>query len=238
MSSPDIACGMRASPTELIAEARAGSNITMYWSPWVESHRGPLTNYLARYEGNLSHHNPTTLKWFKVAEEGLEGDSKTWATDRMLANKGVWRTTIPADIKPGTYLLRHELLALHFALPDSNYKIIPGGQMGPQFYVSCFNLNITGSGTAEPEGVSFPGAYKPADDGFLYNLFAKEKKRYPIPGPTLYRSNSSAPVLEPKPLVVKSPTGNPTTDEVYYRKLNTTLNRLGTIGGFFNSIGG
>jgi hypothetical protein len=56
---------------------------------------------------------------------------------------------IPADIAPGDYLLRAEVIALHVA----------GSVGGAQHYVSCYQLKITGGGTAKPSGVAFPGAY-------------------------------------------------------------------------------
>ena len=40
-----------------------------------------------------------------------------------------------------------------------------------QIYPHCFNLEITGSGSAIPEGVNFPGAYKPTDPSFTFHPF-------------------------------------------------------------------
>jgi hypothetical protein len=40
-----------------------------------------------------------------------------------------------------------------------------------QIYPHCFNLEIFGSGTATPEGVSFPGAYKATDPGIKFQPF-------------------------------------------------------------------
>ena len=31
----------------------------------------------------------------------------------LVANNNSWTSTIPATLKPGNYLLRHELLAIH-----------------------------------------------------------------------------------------------------------------------------
>ena len=68
----------------------------------------------------------TGLKWFKIAEEGYDKATNTWAVDRLIANEGYWDIKIPNCIAPGQYLLRHELLALHSA---ASYP-------GAQFYVS------------------------------------------------------------------------------------------------------
>jgi hypothetical protein len=40
-----------------------------------------------------------------------------------------------------------------------------------QIYPYCFNLDIIGSGSATPEGVNFPGAYKPTDPSFMFQPF-------------------------------------------------------------------
>lgn len=45
-----------------------------------------------------------------------------------------WTSTIPSNLAPGNYLIRHELLALHQANT-------------PQFYPECAQLVVTGSGT-------------------------------------------------------------------------------------------
>lgn len=61
--------------------------------------------------------------------------------------------TIPATLKPGLYIVRHEILSLHVA-------------NGPQFYPECAHLNISGTGNAFPSErymARFPGAY--AEDG-------------------------------------------------------------------------
>jgi hypothetical protein len=40
-----------------------------------------------------------------------------------------------------------------------------------QIYPHCFNLNVVGTGTATPEGVAFPGAYKPDDAAFRFDPY-------------------------------------------------------------------
>lgn len=71
---------------------------------------------------------------------------------------GLGSATIPKNIAPGQYLLRHEIIALHLA-----------DQMGgAEFYSSCTQLNIGGSGTGVPssnELVSIPGVYSDNDPG-------------------------------------------------------------------------
>jgi hypothetical protein len=237
VTAREMACGNAALLAELVATARAGSNLTYYWSPWLPSHRGPMTSYLAPYAGDLAKANLNDLKFFKIAEDALHADGKTWATDKLIADKGLWDTAIPGDIKPGNYVLRHELTALHFATESSNYKYFGGVIPAPQFYISCYALNITGGGTAVPDGETFPGAYKANDPGFVVNIF-KNLDGYPIPGPSVYRAVGPQPVLKENPLVVVSPTGDPAEDVKYNKKVMAAVGLLGATGSFFNSIGG
>lgn len=73
--------------------------------------------------------------------------------------------TIPACIKPGYYLVRHELIALHSAF----------GYPGAQFYPGCHQLKVTGSGSTTPSSlVAFPGAYAASDPGVTYNAYQGE----------------------------------------------------------------
>lgn len=71
--------------------------------------------------------------------------------------------TIPPCLAPGSYLVRHEIIALHSAWAAGE----------AQFYPSCHQLTVSGSGTVVPtEGlVSFPGAYKADEAGILLNVW-------------------------------------------------------------------
>jgi Auxiliary Activity family 9 (formerly GH61) len=46
-----------------------------------------------------------------------------------------------------------------------------GALKGPQFYPYCFNIEIIGGGSAEPDGVKFPGAYKEDDYGIAFSPY-------------------------------------------------------------------
>ena len=74
--------------------------------------------------------------------------------------------TIPPCLAPGFYLVRHEVIALHSAWAEGE----------AQFYPSCHQLRVTGTGTVNPtEGlVSFPGAYKADDVGIFLNVWGRE----------------------------------------------------------------
>jgi cellulase len=89
-------------------------------------------SYLAPYEGSLENVDVTKLSFFKISEKGLLPDNKTWAVDEMMANGNISSTVIPHDIKAGNYVLRHELIALHYATEDSLYHMKADKALGPQ----------------------------------------------------------------------------------------------------------
>jgi len=99
----------------------------------------------------------------------------------MISSKGWSFATIPSCLAPGQYLLRQELLALHSAY----------GNMGAQFYASCAQLNVTGTGEWKPkdtETVGIPGAYRQDDNGVLIQIWVNSvpdngRKPYTVPGP-------------------------------------------------------
>ncbi|KAG8990570.1 hypothetical protein FRB90_001706 [Tulasnella sp. 427] len=143
------------------------------------NHDGPVIIYMAKVSDSSTAAG-STASWFKVAQSGLlsaDGNTQTyyWATDAMNDNCGKVNFTIPADIAPGDYLLRAEVIALHVA----------GSVGGAQHYMSCYQLTVTGSGSSSPAGVAFPGAYSQTDPGILFNLYTSFTT-YTIPGPTVY----------------------------------------------------
>lgn len=216
------------------AEARAGSDITFRWTEWLPSHKGPMTTWMAPYEGDIAAVNVNKLRFFKVSEGGLYPDMQ-WATEKMLAANGQWNATIPWDIRPGKYIIRHELLNLHFATEHSNAK--NWGIVAPQFYVSCYNVKISGNGTATPPGVTFPGAYKPMDSGLLFDIYLNNPN-YFMPGPALYVPKGRAPSLTPNDLKVVSPMGDPIKDAEYNKAMEEELKFFEGIGSAIYKMGG
>lgn len=66
--------------------------------------------------------------------------------DSLNSNCGKRVATVPASLAPGDYLVRAEAIALHSASAVG----------GAQFYMTCYQVTVTGSGTASPPGVQFP----------------------------------------------------------------------------------
>jgi cellulase len=106
--------------------------------------------------------------------------SQNWASDDLIKDDFAWTVTIPDDIAPGQYVLRHEIIALHSA-QDTN---------GAQNYPQCINIEVTGSGTAEPAGVVATELYTASDPGISLSIY-NGLTDYEIPGPAVYSGGAS-----------------------------------------------
>lgn len=107
----------------------------------------------------------------------LMTDTSTWATDELIANNNTWTVTIPKTLAPGGYVLRHEIIALHSA------NQVDGAQNYPQ----CFNLKVTGTGTANPVGVKATRLYKYKGPGIYLSIYYPALTSYRIPGPAVWK---------------------------------------------------
>jgi cellulase len=137
------------------------------------AHYGPVLVYMSAVSDATTADGSSS--WFKVAEDGYDVATKTWGTMNLNTNCGKQTFTVPADIAPGNYLVRAEAIALHSA----------GSSGGAQMYMTCFQVNVSGTGSAVPEGVLFPGAYSATDPGILINIY-QTITEYIIPGPAVY----------------------------------------------------
>ncbi|TFK21123.1 endoglucanase II [Coprinopsis marcescibilis] len=142
------------------------------------NHYGPVLVYMANVADSRTA-DGASANWFKVSESGMVSNNPVyWAVQVLNDNCGHYTFTVP-DIAPGNYLLRAEVIALHVA----------GSAGGAQFYPSCFQLNVVGSGTARPPTVKIPGAYGANDPGVLVNIH-QQLSNYIIPGPRPYGYNA------------------------------------------------
>ncbi|KAF8684071.1 Glycoside hydrolase [Rhizoctonia solani] len=191
LTSIDIQCngwssgGVAGSvPAAKMAVAAAGTQVALNWTTWPDSHVGPVITYMARAPSDITKWNPgKEAVWFKVAQQGYE-NGKWAATDILTGeNNSIARFTIPASLKAGQYLIRHEIIALHsaYAYP------------GAQFYPSCIQVEVTGSGTetGPSELVAFPGAYTETTPGIVFDAY--KGAAYPIPGPAVWTGGAGSP---------------------------------------------
>ncbi|KAF8954535.1 glycosyl hydrolase family 61-domain-containing protein [Flammula alnicola] len=191
VTTNDIACNI-AGTSAGVCPVNAGDTVTveMHQQPNDRTcateaiggaHYGPINIYLAPVSDATTAVG-SSASWFKIAEMGLVSDNPDyWATEVLNDNCGHFTFKIPSDVAPGNYLLRAEVIALHVASSVG----------GAQFYMSCFQINIAGSGSAKPAGVSFPGAYSATDPGILINIY-QTLTTYAIPGPAPYEIASPA----------------------------------------------
>jgi len=173
-TNPSLSCGQNASLADTTAPANPGSQLEITWvngngGPWPHDH-GPIINYMASCGSNdCSNFDASTAKWFKIEQSGVQPDG-TWAQAALMTAGASFSLTLPTNLKPGGYMLRHEIISLQLAMSSGGYESYP----------SCSQLLIGGSGNGVPEQtVSFPGAYSDNDPGLLVNV-------YPLAGPYVF----------------------------------------------------
>lgn len=141
----DIICHKNAENAKSTATVAAGGTVDFYWTGWPDSHFGPVLTYVANCgEGAdaCSTVDKTTLEWVKIDEAGIDISTQTWAATDLIANNNTWSVTVPETLAAGSYVFRHEIIAMHGA----------GSENGAQNYPFCINIAITGSGTDSPAG--------------------------------------------------------------------------------------
>lgn len=119
VTHPNITCSynpIRSAPP-LVAPVTAGSNITLFYTPWPTNHFGSIFFYLARCPGDdcTNYYAPEEgAEWFKVAQWAKEEDgSNEWVTERFIAENSTWTVPVPRDIEQGEYVARMEMISLH-----------------------------------------------------------------------------------------------------------------------------
>lgn len=119
--------------------------------------------------------DPASLKWFKIDQVGRKPNSADWVQADLM--KGAVATvSVPSDLAPGNYMVRHEIIALHLAIAIDKAEFYPG----------CVALKVGGSQTGTPKSsdlVSFPGAYKDSDPGIFDPDVFNSQVQYIFPGP-------------------------------------------------------
>ncbi|KAI1484851.1 glycosyl hydrolase family 61-domain-containing protein [Biscogniauxia mediterranea] len=189
LSSANLVCNVNGgTPGSAFVTAAAGDTLTFEWYHNTRgddiidsSHKGPIITYIAPYTED----DGASPIWTKIDEEGLSGS--TWAVDNLISNSGKKDVTLPSSLAAGKYLIRTEIIALHEA--DVAYNV--NSARGAQFYPSCAQLEVTGSGTATPdEDFDFNTGYTYSDPGIVYNLYAGSTT-YTIPGPAVWTGSSS-----------------------------------------------
>nr|CCA94932.1 putative glycoside hydrolase family 61 [uncultured eukaryote] len=187
-ASPTLACNKPGSPGKLSATIQAGANITAFWNnkqidnPWPHN-SGPITVYMTECKGDCSTWAQASEgEWFKIYQAGLLSGTVgqgQWGTTKMISNGYSVTTRIPASLKPGNYLIRHETINL--------------ARAPAEFYPECAQLKVTGSGTTSPPKeyrFKLPGVYKKTDVAIKYSYRDSQvasSSKYIIPGPEVWK---------------------------------------------------
>ncbi|KAJ7708236.1 glycosyl hydrolase family 61-domain-containing protein [Mycena rosella] len=184
-TNPDVNCGNNAQLASNITDANPGDSMAFLWtggdlSTWPHN-IGPMLTYMASCGStDCTTFDSSTAKWFKIAQVGrIPNDTDgNWFQNLETAGTAA-NVTLPSNIKPGAYLIRHEIIALHLATVKG----------GAEFYPSCSQIRVGGSGTGAPtaaELVSLPGAYSDTDPGILVpDVFDTPPPPYTFPGPPI-----------------------------------------------------
>lgn len=157
----DIICHKNADNANATATVSAGGTVDFQWNTWPQSHIGPVLTYVANCgsgDNACSTVDKTTLEWVKIDEAGIDLDTQTWPTDDLIANNNTWSVTVPSSLASGSYVFRHEIIAMHGA----------GSEGGAQNYPFCVNIAITDGGSENPSGTLGTALYK--SDGTSLSL--------------------------------------------------------------------
>ncbi|KAG9236394.1 family 61 glycoside hydrolase [Amylocarpus encephaloides] len=144
-------------------------------------HPGPLQTWISRSTVPDVSQYDGSGEWVKIQSD----DAKVQGTVLSWPNWYIteYNFTLPASIAPGQYLIRAEHIGLHLAQEAGR----------AQFFVSCAQVQVTGSGTNIPTGgIRIPGdpvAYLPrdyqaTDPGIMLDI--NHATSYTAPGPAVW----------------------------------------------------
>ncbi|KAJ7606622.1 glycoside hydrolase family 61 protein [Roridomyces roridus] len=192
-----VNCGKNAQQAATFAKVQPGDTMHFFWvsgdpdEPFWPHNTGPIMTYLAKCDDdNCTTFNSTNAKWFKIEEDGRIPGNKDgdWEQNNIFDAKNVpSNATLPANLAPGPYIVRHEIIALHLAQFPFDPQD-PTADKGAEFYPSCAQIVVGGNQTGAPttdEFVALPGAYTDKDKGILINPFDNVDQPYPFPGPPI-----------------------------------------------------
>ncbi|KAG7440428.1 glycoside hydrolase [Guyanagaster necrorhizus] len=207
-TNSNLTCGPGAIAAIQVADANPGSSISFLWtgasgSAWPHN-VGPMITYMTNCgDQSCADYDPTGTEWFKIEEVGKTDG--TWAQAALMSGTAA-EVTLPSNLAAGNYIIRHEIIALHNAQAEG----------GAEFYPSCTQLKVGGSGTGTPSDsdlVKLPGAYSDTDPGILIDVYTdSQNDSYTFPGPAVVdlggdgTSSSSRGICRLK----KHPTANDT----------------------------
>ncbi|KAI0735992.1 glycosyl hydrolase family 61-domain-containing protein [Earliella scabrosa] len=179
--NPDLFCGLKAKPAELVASANPGSEVTFEWlagggQNWPHN-TGPMITYMASCGSTTcDKFDSRDAQWFKIDEAGKKpNDDSTWIQADLMKGDS-YSLKLPNNLAPGDYLIRHEIIALHLAVSKG----------GAEFYPSCTQVRVGGNANGKPDDtVTFPGGYSDNDPGIFVPGVFDGNLKYVFPGPPI-----------------------------------------------------
>ncbi|KIY49623.1 hypothetical protein FISHEDRAFT_24835, partial [Fistulina hepatica ATCC 64428] len=180
-------------------------------NPWVHA-MGMVVDYITSCgDSGCTSFDATNAGWTKVDEFGIDpnqtisDDLRTtmsekpeeyypsanglWGMAKLVQDGSQWDVTIPSNLKAGEYILRHEIGAMH------NPKTSGDTTTGPQLYISCIQLEVTGDGTVElPDGTQSGSLYDPDGDFANFDVYSSDTAAlsFVVPGPAVWDGASSS----------------------------------------------
>ncbi|KAI1789070.1 glycosyl hydrolase family 61-domain-containing protein [Ganoderma leucocontextum] len=179
-SNVNLVCGQGAENAATVVPANPGSKVAFTWvsgngGNWPHN-TGPLMTYMALCEGTTcDKYDATNANWFKIDQAGQKSDGSGWWMMDIMEGKS-YTVTVPDEVAPGEYLIRHEIIALQNAASVG----------GVEFYPSCTQVRVGGNGKGVPSPtVHFPGGYTETDPGLYTPDVYQPGFVYQFPAPAL-----------------------------------------------------
>lgn len=179
-------------PVPFVCPASSGAKLTFEFRLWPNyeqpgaldpGHKGPCAVYVKRVDDMFAD-AAAGDGWLKIWDDGYDNKTQEWCTDRLIAHDGLLSVDLPTGLAPGYYLVRPEILALHFAYKGD-----------PQFYLGCAQIFIQGgpAGATVPKDkmVSIPGYVDADTPGLGFDIYKDVLPAYPMPGPAVYAPTAS-----------------------------------------------
>ncbi|KAL7961765.1 glycoside hydrolase family 61 protein [Trichoderma compactum] len=209
VTSEDMVCGRNGNQAvPFICPANKGSLLTFEFRLWPDGqapgsidpgHLGPCAVYVKKVNDMFTE-SAAGGGWFKIWEDGYNPVTKKWCVDRLVENNGLLSVNLPQGLPSGYYIVRPEILALHWAVHRND----------PQYFVGCAQIflgsDIQSSLNVPQEHLtSIPGYVDTATAGLKYDIYQNDLPPYPIPGPKVYipqvdaNNASGVPIPGPTP---------------------------------------
>ncbi|ORX98941.1 glycosyl hydrolase family 61-domain-containing protein [Clohesyomyces aquaticus] len=200
ITTNDFRCNtgsMDAAPSTKIMKVAPGQKIGFQLAYGATmKHPGPLQIYMSKADGDIKSYDGSG-DWFKVYQMSLCQDTSDGIkdTDWCTWDQNTVTFTLAENTPPGQYLIRPEHIGLHRGFSGNS-----------EFYFTCAQVEVTGSGTGTPgPTVKFPGVYSPDDANVHFNIYYPTPTTYELPGPAVWSGNGSTPATSVPVVSSKAP---------------------------------